>query len=322
LATRSVVWLFSAGILLLGVGAAFAQGYPNKPIRIINCAPGCSTDLPSRLIAQALSTSLGQPVIVDNRGGGIIPMETAAHSPPDGYSLLYQGATVWILPFLQKIPYDPIRDFAPITLAVAAYNILVVSPSLPVKSVPELIALAKSKPGKLNYAGSTVGASNQLAAELFKYMTGTNITPVYYRGGEAASAAAVAGGEVDLGFINTGVVAQYIKSGQLRALGVTSAERSPLFPDLPTIAGSAPELSGYTAGTRQGVLAPAGTPPAIINRLNQEIVAFLRTDEAKKKFSDLGFEIIADTPEEFATEIRFDMERMEKLAKATGIEPK
>src|SRR5688572_22193939 len=234
---RFVLWMFSAALMLLVAGGAWGQSYPVKPIRIVTPGSGGAADFAARLIAPGLTAALGQQVIVDNRSSTIIPGEIVSKAPPDGYTLLIFGAPFWIGPLLEKTPYDPVRDFQPITAAVRQPNILVVHPSLPVKSVRELIVLAKARPGVLNYASVATGSSSHLAGELFKAMAGVSLVRVPYKGSGAAMVALVSG-EVEVSFASAGTVAGAVRSGRLRALAVTTAHPSPLVPGLPTVAAS------------------------------------------------------------------------------------
>lgn len=265
--SRLVARILSAGLMALSAGAACGQGYPAKLIRVITAEAGGSSDLVSRLISQELSAGLGQQVIVENRGGasGVIAAETFVKARPDGYTLLLYSTGIWILPLMQKVPYDPVRDFSPITLATMAPNILVVHPSLPVKSVKELIALAKARPGELNYGSGGSGTSNHLAAELFNAMAGVKIVRIFYKSGGLALKD-LAGGHVHLMFSVASYTAPHVKSGRVRALAVTSARPSALLPGLPTVAAAG--LPGYESVGMTGLFALAKTPAAIITRLN------------------------------------------------------
>jgi len=313
--TRLAAWISALALTLCGASMVSAQNYPNKVVRIVTAAPGSNNDWGARIIAQELNRSFGQSVIVENRGG--VAVEVTAKAPPDGYTLMFYGNTVWLLPFLRdNVPYDPVRDLAPITLAVTSPIIIVVHPSLPVKSVKELIALAKAKPGQLNYAAGTIGASPHLATELFKAMTGTNILRVPYKG-TGPSVIALVGGEVHLMFSGLGSVAPHIKSGRLRALAVATANPSALTPGLPTVAEAG--VPGFEAASMIGMFAPAKTPPAIINLLNQEIVRGLTRPEVKELFLNSGAEVVAGTPEEFAATIKSEMARLGKVIKEAGI---
>ena len=300
-------------------GAGLAQSFPAKPIRVLTSEPGGGNDFAARIIAQAVAPAVGQQVLVDNRGGGggVIAAELVAKAPPDGHTLLFYGSNIWLMPFLRSaVPYDPVRDFAPVTLAVRAPTILVVHPSLPVRSVKEVVALAKSRPGQLNYGSGATGSASQMATELFKRMARVDIVKISYKGNGPAILALVAG-EVQLGFATPGSVSTHIKTGKLRPLAVTSAERSPLLPDLPTVAASG--LPGYEMVSIVGMLAPAATPAAIISRLNQEIARALQRPEVKERFLAVGVEPVASTPEEFGAKIRSEMERLGPVIREAGI---
>lgn len=301
------------GIMALGAGVASGQNYPNKPIRIVTSEPGGGNDIVARLLAEGLSSSLGQRVIVDNRG--IVAAEIAARATPDGYTLLVYGANIWLMPYLRDVPWDPIKDFVPVTGAVNLPNILVVHPSLPVKSVRELVVMAKARPGELNYAAGTIGVSPHLAAELFKAVAGVNIVRVSYKGGGPALNGLI-GGETQLMFPNAGSVMPHIRSGRVRALAVSTAQPSALAPGLPTIASTVP---GYEFGAVICVFAPGKTPAAIVNRLNREAVRALNTPEVRDKLFSSGSEVVANTPQQFAAFIRSDMIKMGKVIKDAGI---
>ena len=310
-----VVSMSLVGVMGFGAGAAFAQDFPSKPVRMVTSAPGGGGDVIARLIAQAISGSLGQQVIVDNRGG-VISSETVAKAPPDGYTLLSQPNSFWLLPFMQNVSYDPVRDFLPVSLTVTSPNVIVVHPSLPVKSVKELIAFAKARPGQLNFAAGSTGSSSHLAAELFKMMAGINIVYIPYRGAGPALNDTL-GGQVSLLFSNTAAAGPHIKSGRLRGLAVTSAKPSALAPGLPTAASSG--LPGYEAAAIYGVFAPAGTPATLVTRLNQEIVRALNRPDVKEKFFNAGVEVVASSPEQLATIMKSDMVRLGKVIKDAGI---
>jgi len=297
---------------------ASTQGYPNKVVRIVTAEPGGGNELAARLISQGLTTSLGQQVIVESRGGGsgAIAMQTVAKAAPDGYTLLLFSSSLWVLPLMKDVPWDTFRDFAPIVLAASAPNVLVVHPALPVKSVRELLALAKSKPGKLDYASGASGAAAHLSAELFKSLAGVNIVRITYKG-TGPGLNALMGGEVQLMFPAAGAVVSHVKSGRLRALAVTSAKPSALAPGLPTIASAG--LAGYEAVSNYGLFAPAKTPAAVIQLLNQEAARVLASAVTKERFYNAGVETVGSTPEEFAASIRADINRWRKVIKDAGI---
>jgi tripartite-type tricarboxylate transporter receptor subunit TctC len=297
----------------MGLGLfVYGQDYPNKPMRIVVSKAGGGNDFMARTIGQGITRSLGQQVVIDNRPSNM-EGEAAARAAPDGYTLLLGGASLWTLPLLQDVSYDPVKDFAPITLIERSPNILVVHPSLPAKSVKELIALAKARPGELNFASS--GADTRLQGELFKALAGINIVNIPYSSGAVEYADLVAG-QVHLKFGSTVSVAPHVKSGRLRALAVTTAQQSALYPSLPTVAAALP---GYEAAAKAAMFVPAKTPDAIINRLNQEIGRFLRTGEAKEKFANAGSEAVTSSPEEAAATVKTDMARLGKLIKDTGM---
>ena len=307
--------MLAATLFLAHAGAA--QHYPTKPVRLVTAAPGAAGDLVSRVVAAGLSEAWGQPVVIDNRGGSaVIPIELVTKAPPDGYTLLAFGSTLWHLPLMQSVPYDPVKDLAPITQAERTPLIVVVHPSLPVKSIQELVALAKKRPGQLNYASGISGATTHLFPELFKAMAGVDIVRVPYKGG-APALTAVLGGETQLMFATATGAGPHVKSGRLRALAVTSAQRSALFPELPTVAASG--LPGYEAASAQCLFAPAATPTAMIQRINRDVVKVLEKPEVKERFLQSGAEVAATTPEELAAFIKADMAKMGKIIKAAGI---
>ena len=303
-------------LLLASTAAAHAQSYPTKSVRLVTAEVGAAGDLVARSFAPGLSESFGQPVIVENRGGsGIIPIQTVAKAQPDGYTLLVFGSTLWHLPFIQDVSYS-VGDFAPITLAVTQPLLLVVHPALAVKSVKELIALARAKPATLNYASGIAGSATHLPAELFKSMAGVDIVRVAYKGGGPALTA-ILGGEVQVMFATSSGAGPHVSSGRLRALAVTSAQPSVLFPALPTVAASG--LPGYDAASTMCVFAPARTPAALIGRLNQEITRVLTKPDVKERFIKSGSEVVASSPGELAAAIKADMARMGKVIKDAGI---
>ncbi len=294
---------------------ACAQGYPTKPIRIVSGSAGGGQDFATRMIAQGISAPLGQQVVVDNRSRED-PGEVAAKGRPDGYTLLVAGSAHWLQPFMrERVPYDPVRDFAPITLAAKLPNVLVVHPSVPAASTRELIALAKAKPGVLNYASGSAGSSNHLATELFRSMAGISIVRVPY-GGTGPGLNALLGGEVQMMFPNAVAAAPQVKAGKLRALGVTGAEQSALLPGLPTVAATLP---GYESVATIAVFSLAHTPQPIVARLNQEMVRVLTRPDIKEKFANLGADVVASSPEQLAAAIQSEMTRLGKLIKDAGI---
>lgn len=315
LLTRLVAWMLSVGLMGLGSGVVYGQDFPNKPIRVVTGRSEGLNDLLARLIAQGISDGLKQNVIVENRPSNVIG-EVVVKALPDGYTLLSAGGAFLIGPLLRKTPYDPVRDFSPITMTSRAPLLLVVHPSVPAKSVKELIALAKARPGELNYAAGQRGGGPHLAGELFKSMAGVNIVSIPYKGGGPA-VIAMLGGEVELMFNTIPSVTPHIKAGKLNVFGVTSAEPSPLAPGVPTIAASG--VPGYESETIQGMWVPAKTPAAIINRLNREIVQFLSKPDVKERFLSLGIEAAPSSPAQFASAMKSEITKWGKVIKDAGI---
>ena len=297
-----------------------AQAYPNRPVRlIVPQSPGASTDLTARLIAQKLTGALGQQVVVDNRpgAGSIIGTDLVAKATPDGYTLLVVASSITLNPSLHKnLPFDPVRDLAPITQLSAFPNILVVHPSLPAKTVKEFIALAKAKPGSINYGSSGAATGTHLSAELFKYMTGIDMVHVPYKGGGPA-VQALLGGQVQLNFATIVSVLPHMRAGKLRGIAVTTTKRSPAAPEIPTIAESG--VPGYDHGPWNGFLAPAKTPRAIIARLNEETAKVLHLPETKAVFMNEGAEPVGNKPEEFGAIIKSETAKWAKVIAAAGI---
>jgi tripartite-type tricarboxylate transporter receptor subunit TctC len=297
--------------------AVYAQNYPVKPVRIVTGGVGGGTDLISRLIAQGISEPLGQPVIVDNRASGVVSAEIVAKSPQDGYTLLVTSGVLWIGPFIEpNVPYDPIRDFAPISWTNNQPNVLVVHPSLPVRSVKELITLARWKPGALSYSTGATGSSSHLAPALFKTMTGINMVRIPYKSG-ATEMADLIGGHVQLTLGTPAQLMPHIKSDRVRALAVASLKPSALFPGLPTISESG--VPGFESGVITGIFATARTPEPIINRLNAEIVRYFSAAETKQRLLNMGVEAVGSSPEALAAAIKVDMAKWGKLIKDAGI---
>ncbi len=314
--------LLTAGLLLTaGMLSAplFAQSYPTGPVRIVVPFPaGGGVDSMGRLFGQKLAEALGKPVVIDNRAGanGMIGSEIAAKSAKDGYTLLVNGANFVTTPSLYKnVTYDPIRDFAPISLLAHAPNVLVVHPSLPAKSVKELIALAKARPGQLNYASSASGSTPHLAAELFNTLTGTRLVHVPYRGTGPAITAIISG-EITVMFMPALAAIPYIENGRLRALGVTTTERLPALPNLPTVAESG--LKGYQSSQWYGVLAPAGTPAGILDLLSSHAGKVMQNPEMKERMKMSGSVAVGSTREVFAKHLQTEFTKWAKIIKASG----
>ena len=295
---------------------AFAQSYPVKPVRmVVPLVPGGSTDALARVLAQKMGESLGQQIVVDNRGGasGNIGTELVARAAPDGYTIMAVSMTLVVNPFLfQKVNYDPVKDFAPVSLVGAAPLVLVAHPSVPVKSVQDLVALARSHAGKLNYPSAGKGTNSHLSMELFKSLARVNITHVPYRGGGIAQMA-ILGGEVHVGFINAVSVVSHVKAGKVRALGTSSPRRSSLLPDVPTIAEAG--VPGYAFTTWYGVVAPARTPPPLVNVLNEHVIKAARSADVGERFAHEGAELIASSPSQFEAHIAGEVERWSKVVK-------
>ncbi|MGZ5121984.1 MAG: Bug family tripartite tricarboxylate transporter substrate binding protein [Burkholderiales bacterium] len=305
-------------VLVAGSAAqSWGQAFPNKPLRILTAEPGGGLDFAARVISTPLSSALGTPIVVTNHGAGSFAAEIVAKAPPDGYSVLLYGSNVWLSPFLRDdVPWDPIKSFSPVTLATRGPNLVVVHPALPVRSIKELIALAKARPGALNYASGSSGSSPHLAAELFKAQARVEIVRISYRG-NALGYADVLRGEVPLIFPTAASVAPHLKSGRLRALAVTTKQRSRLFPELPTVAESG--LPDYEAATLVGVFVPARTPAAVIARLNREFANVLNQPEVQARFEASGVETVASTSDEFAETVKSEMARLGSMIKAAGI---
>ena len=298
---------------------AVAQNFPTKPIQVWTTAAGGGADVTLRAISPLLQKSLGQPIIIQNRGGlATIPVMEVAKAAPDGHTLLSLGGNFfWLLPYLMDdVPYDPVKDFAPVILTTTAPNVLVVNPSLPVNSVKELIALAKAQPGKLNFGVPGPGASPQLAAALFQYDTKINVVMVSYQG-MAPVLNDLLGNRVQVGFPTPTSVAPHIKSGKLRALGVTSLKPTDLAPGMTPIAESG--VPGFESSVDYVVFAPAKTPAAVIDKVNKAFAAALRTPEIKDQLFKLGQDVVASTPAQLAVRMKEDRESTGKVIKEAGI---
>ena len=307
-------------VVALGAGGTTAQtAYPAKPARIVvPSSPGGGTDILARAIGQKLSESLGQQFVVENRPGAgqVIGIEAVARAAPDGYSLLMAASAIVINEVMYaKPPYDTLRDFVPVTLVASLPNILVVHPALPVKSVKELIALAKSRPGQLNYSSAGAGTSPHLSMELFKLMAGVNVLHIPYKGTGPATMELVAG-QVQLSMPNVLTAQPQIKGGKLRPLGVTSAKRATGLPDIPAIAETVP---GYEGIQWYGLLAPAATPRDAIAKLQTEIARILTNQEVKARLAADGADAVGNRPEEFSAYIRAEKDKWAKVVKSAGI---
>jgi tripartite-type tricarboxylate transporter receptor subunit TctC len=299
-----------------------AASFPNKPIRIVvPSTPGGANDFLARLVGPKLTEAWGQQVVVDNRpgAGGIIGSEIVARAAPDGYTLLIVATGYTVNPFLYaKLPYDTVRDFAPVTLLAATTHVLVVHSSVAVNSVQELLSLARAKPGQLTYATSGVGTGGYLSVELFKKMAGIDMIGVPYKGAGAATAAVV-GGQVQMLFTQVAPALPHIKSGRLRAIATTSLQRSPELPGVPTLSESG--LTGFQVDAWAGMLALARTPKTVVARLQGEIARILHSSEISARLASFGFEPVGNTPSEFAAMIHSEMQKWSKLIRDAGIKP-
>ena len=312
--------LGAAAIMAVSAAHAWSQSYPTRTVRIVvPYAAGGNTDIVTRLIAQHLSTGWGQQVIVDNRAGGAtnIGSEMVARAQPDGYTLLMGGASNAInMTLFRKPPYDTLKDFAPIVLCTVGANLLSVHPSIPVKNLRELIALAKARPGQLNFASSGIGSSNHMAGELFKLMAGINITHVPYKGNTPALADLI-GGHVEMGFAGITAQVPLMKAGKIRGIALSSKERFPAVPEIPTFHESG--LAGYESSTFFGLLAPAGTAPDIIRRLNSDVAKVLARPDIKERLANDG-QIPGGAPsEQFTQFLRGEVAKYAKVIKAASV---
>jgi len=312
--------IFAATVALLACGVAGAQEYPTRPIRLIApFAPGGPTDLFARLMGAKLGERLGQPVLVENRpgAGGSVGAEAAAKASPDGYTLVLVSSSFAVNATLYpKLPYDTLKDFAPVTLLASAPFLLAANQGVPAGSVRELIAYAKANPGKLNYGSGGSGSGPHIVAELFKSEAGVNIVHIPYKGTGPLIAALVAG-DVQLAFGNIFALVPQIKSGRLKAIAVTGRERSSALPEVPTVAESG--LPGFEAVGVHGLLAPAGTPRRIVDKLNAECVAILRSPEVRSQLASEGAEPVGNTPEQYAAHIAAEVQKWGRLVRERGI---
>jgi tripartite-type tricarboxylate transporter receptor subunit TctC len=315
--TSCVVATFSA---LLAAGHALAQtNYPDKPVRmIVGFTPGSATDITARMFAQKFSEAWGQPVTVENipGAGGALGANRAAKSPPDGYTLAYAAnGAMTIAPSLQaNLPYDPVREFAPISLVLRMPSIVAVGNEVPARTLQELIALAKARPGKLSYATPGNGTPQHIAGELLKMLAGVDIIHVPYRGAVFTD---VIGGRVTIAFQNAGAVLQTVREGKLRGLAVTSLDRSPNMPDLPTVSESG--FPGFEAVSWFALLAPAGTPAPIVRKVYQESSRMVAEPATRARFAQLGLDTVGSSPEQLAAIIRSDIDKWAKVIKDAGI---
>ena len=298
---------------------AQTQPYPTRPIRlVVSFAAGGGVDLVARLIGQKLSEAWSQQVVIDNRpgAGGNVSAELVAKSPPDGYTIYLSSASVVVNASLYKaLPYDSLKDFAPVTLLVNAHNVLVSHPSLPAKNIRELIALAKKKPGQINYASTGSGSSGHLAMELFRSMAGIELTHIPYKV-IGQTTADLLSGQVSLWFPTMPGVLQHIKSGRMTALGVSGSRRAPALPNVPTIAEAG--VPGYDASTWYPLLAPAGTPTAIVDKMNAQLVTILASADVREKLQAQGIEPVGSTPAQLGAHLKSEMVKWEKVVRLSG----
>ena len=315
---RSILVALVVPAAMLGTALeSAAQTFPSKPLRLVTSEVGGSADAGARLMAKGMTERFGQQVIVDNRGSGVIPGMTVARAQPDGYTLLFFGGTFWLQPLWgNDVPYDPVRDFAPVTMAIQSPTVLVAHPTVQATNVVELIKLAKARPGELNFATGAPGSTNYLGAELFKYMAQLDIVGIGFKGtGPAVNG--IVSGQVQLMFATASAVMPLVKQGRLRALAVGSSKRTTVAPGVPTVAESG--VPGYESVSRTAMFAPARTPPDVVAKLNREANAYLATTEAKERFLATGAEAVGTTPDELRHIVVSELERVGKMVKAVGI---
>src|SRR3954465_2677510 len=316
-----MVRLIALVLCSIFVSAAGAQeAYPSRPVRfILPFPPGGGTDILGRVIAERLSANLGQPVVTENRGGagGNVGAEAAAHSAPDGYTIVLVAPSIAISPSLySKLNYDPVKDFAPVAMVASVPNVMITHPAVPAQNLREFIALAKAKPGGMNFGSGGSGTSNHLAGELLNLVADIKLVHVPYKGVNLAMNGVLAG-EVQLVFIGVPVPAPHIKAGRLRALAVLAKERSPILPDVPTAAEAG--LPDFDVTTWYGILAPAGTPRPIVTRLNSELVKIMRNPEMKERLATLGTDPLTSTPEEFGVYIKREIAKWGDVIHKAGL---
>jgi tripartite-type tricarboxylate transporter receptor subunit TctC len=317
---KFVRWLTLVALCALAAGGVSAQSWPTKPIKyIVPFAPGGTTDILARTISEKLSIALGQPVVVENKpgAGGGVGADFTAKAAPDGYTIM--GGTISThainASLYSNLPYDPVKDFVAITLIARVPNMLVINPEIPAKTVAELIALLKANPNKYTFASSGNGTSQHLSGELFKSMAGVQMQHIPYKGSPPALQDVV-GGQVTMTFDNITTALPLAKSGKLRAIAVTTAKRSAVAPDIPTLAESG--LVGFEVGSWQGVFAPAGTPSDIVKRLNAEIVKIINMPDVREKLLALGAEPVGDTPEQFGAYVKTEVVKWSDVVKKSG----
>ena len=301
--------------------AGHAQEYPNKPIRfVVPYAPGGASDVTARLLGQKMTDAWGQTVAVDNRAGanGIVALELVAKAPADGYTILMAnlGPNAINPAVYSKLPYDPVKGFAPVTLTTLVPNILVINPYLPARTLKEVFALAKAQPNQMSYGTGGYGSSNHLSMELLKLMAGVKITHVPYKGDVPAMIDAMAG-QIEMSVPTVVAASPYVKSGKLRAIAVTSGKRVGSLPEVPTVAEAA--VAGFESVSWGGVMAPGGTPAAVVNKLNAEIVRILRLPDVQERLQTLGAEVVGGSPSEFSAYLEAEIAKWGKVARAAGV---
>lgn len=315
--TRFATWIVCAAFVLSVSGLARGQAFQDRPIRIVTAEAGAGADLVARVLAPGLTAALGKQVIVENRGGSVvIPAGIVARASPDGHTMLLYPGTFWIAPLLQRVNYSPIKEFAPVSLATTSPVVVVVNPSITAKSIKELIALAREKPGQLHYGSGAVGSSTHLAAEMFNFMAGTKIVPVPYRGAGPALIALI-GEQVQVMFASGGAAAPHVKAGRVRALAVTTVQPSRLFPGLPPVSDSG--VPGYEFSQTLGIFAPAGTPGKLVSLLSRELARTLDRTEVKERLLASGVEPVGGSPDQLMKTVRSDMARIGKVLTAANI---
>ena len=316
---KTVLRLFAA-LLCLAILPVLAQTYPSKPVRfVVPFVPGGPTDIQGRMLGEKLAQRLGQQVLIDNRGGagGNIGMEITAKAPPDGYTIVIATVGTWAVnPHLYKLPFDVVKDFAPIIQVSTSPGVLVVHPSVPAKSVKELVALARARPNELNYGSSGVGGFGHISGELFTLMTNTKMTHVPYKS-SAPTMTDVMAGQIQVLFNNAIATVPFVQAKRVRALASTGAKRLAVLPDLPTIAEAG--VPGYENSSWSAVAAPAGTPAPILGRLHKEFVGILADPDIQKRHADVGAQIIGGTPEQFHAYLKAEVDKFGKLVKSAGI---
>jgi tripartite-type tricarboxylate transporter receptor subunit TctC len=317
---RILQWVFVAVLLLTGVAPSLAEGYPNRPVRVVVGFPaGGPTDVIARLVAQKLSDSLGQQFVVENipGAGGNTASGQVARATPDGYTIMAISTGFMVNPSLYaKVPYDPIKDFTAVTLVAASPNVVVITPSVPAKTLPELVQLVRDNPGKYSYAGPGVGSTPQLGGELFRLTYKLDLVHVPFTGAAPAVQSTI-GGHTPIAFTALPSSLSAIQSGQVRAIGVAAAERAEQIPDVPTFAEQG--VKGQEADTLTGIVAPAGTPKELVELLSREIAKSIAQPDVRERLATLGFKPVASTPDEFTSRIKLEMDKWGKVVRDANL---